>query len=265
MTRFLITGCMMDIQSTIFQTTVMLSHHWKICEFFVSLACLIYSNFCYSLGRWHGYFYDGEGVRLSDQSMMTIVLEPGDGEQDIRGNAWSCKGRFIISGSWSKGESDVIKVKFKISSFDTAYFHPVYLDGCLDSQRDALTGVWGTSELETSLGPMEFHRIPSHHLVAYPDVKSLRDNKPREFWKFAIVTVRNNIRREHWSWSYFSQRRLDRATRISLTIQYNYFGTPPNKEEIDQLDAATGRLTSADACFYGSIVDHIRANTWVHR
>jgi len=220
--------------------------------------------FCYSLGHWHGYVYDDEGVRLADESMMTIVLEPGDGGQVIRGNAWSSKGRFTISGSWSKGESDITEVTFKISSFDTAYFHPIYLNSRLDSQRDTLTGVWGTSELETSMGLTEFRRIPPHHLVAYPDVKSLRDNKPREFWKFAIAAVQNNIRREHWSWSYFSQRRLDRVTRISLTIRYNHFGTPLNEEEIDQLGAATRRLTSTDACFYGSMVDHIRVNTWVH-
>jgi hypothetical protein len=221
-------------------------------------------QFCYSLGHWHGYVYDGEGVRFPDESMMTIVLEPGDGGQVIRGNAWSSKGRFIISGSWSKGESDITKVKFKISSFDTAYLHPVYLNNRLDSQRDTLTGVWGISELDTSMGLTEFRRIPPHHLIAYPDVKSLRDTKPRAFWKFAIAAVQNNIRREHWSWSYFSQRRLDRVARISLTIRFNHFGTPLNEEEIDQLGAVTKRLTSADACFYGSMVNHLRANTWHH-
>ena len=222
-------------------------------------------TFCYSLGHWHGYFYDGEGDQLGDQSMMTIVLKPGDGEQDIKGDAWSCLGRFMISGSWSKGENDIIEVKFKISSFDTAYLHPAYLNSRLDSQRDALTGVWGLSELETSMGQMEFRRIPPCHLVAYPHAKALRDNKPRAFWKFAIAAVQNNILREHWSWSYFSQRRLDRVTRISLTTRYNHFGVPLNEEEIDRLGAATRRLTSADACFYKSMVNHIRANTWVHK
>jgi len=76
----------------------MLSHRWETCEFFVSFACLAYTNFCYSLGHWHGYIYDGEGVRLADVSMMTIVLEPGHGRQVTGGNAWSSNGRFMHHG-----------------------------------------------------------------------------------------------------------------------------------------------------------------------
>ena len=194
---------------------------------------------------------------------MTIVLEPADGEQGIRGNAWSCLGRSKISGSWSKGESGTIELRFKISSFDTTY-SPFYLNNCFDSGRNTLTGVWGTSEMETSSGKTKFHRVSPHHLTAYPSIKDLTDSKPRALWKFAIAAVKSDIRREHWSWSYFSQRRLDRITTISLTIRYNHFGTPLGKEEIDNLNAVTKRLTSADVCFYGSIVNRIRADTWIH-
>lgn len=196
--------------------------------------------------------------------MMTIVLEPADGEQGIGGSAWSSLGRSEISGSWSKGESGTIELKFKISSVDTTYSPPFYLNSCFDSERNTLTGVWGTSEIQTSLGKTKFHRISPHHLTAYPSIKDLTDTKPRALWKFAIAAVTSDIRREYWSWSYFLQRRLDRITRISLTIRYNHFGTPLEIEEINNLNAVTKRLTSADVCFYESIVNRIRADTCIH-
>ena len=201
--------------------------------------------------------------------MMTILLEPREDERGFGGKAWSCQGCSNINWSWSKDESNIIEVKLKIFLSDTTYFpvEPLHLKSRFYPERDALTGVWGwdSSGLELeSAGKMEFRRIPPHYFTSYPSIRDLTDKKPRALWKFAIAAVRNDIRRENWSWSHFSQRRLDRSTRISLTIRYNYFGTPLNKEEVDQLNAATKRLTSADACFYGSIINHTRANTWFH-
>jgi hypothetical protein len=199
--------------------------------------------------------------------MMTILLEPRGDERGFGGKAWSCQGCSNIKWSWTKDESNIIEVKLKIFLSDTTYLDPVHLKSRFYPERDALTGVWGwdSSGLELeSAGKVEFRRIQPHHFTAYPSIRDLTDNKPRALWKFAIAAVRNDYRRENWSWSYFSQRRLDRITRISLTIRYNYFGTPLNKKEVDQLNAATKRLTSADACFYGSIDNHTRANTWLH-
>jgi len=198
--------------------------------------------------------------------MMTILLEFREDERGFVGKGWSCQGCPNINWSWSKDESDVIEVKLKI--FYTNTMHPLHFKSRFYPERDALIGVWGWDwselELETPSGKMEFRRIPPLHFTAYPSMRDLTDNKPRALWKFGIAAVRNELRRENWSWSYFSQRRLDRITRISLTIRYNYFGTPLNQEDVDELNAATKRLTSADACFYGSIVNNIRANTWIH-
>ena len=217
----------------------------------------------YSLGHWHGYSYEGEGVYWSDDSMTTIVLEPGDGEQDTRAKAWSRRRHFKVNGSWSKGENDVIQVEFKMSSFETR--EPFFFNGHFDPERDALTGVWRMSELETSIGPMEFRRIPPHYLTTYPTIKELADDKPRALWKFAIAAVQSDIRRESWSWSYFSQRRDDRNATLSLTSRYYDFGTPLSEEEVDRMTTTIKRLTSADACFYESRSDYVRANTWTHR
>jgi hypothetical protein len=70
-----------------------------------------------SLGHWHGYFYKLDGTRESTgiDSMMTLVLEPADGGQKFKANAWSIRGQFTITGSWYKGEDDITKIKFKIT------------------------------------------------------------------------------------------------------------------------------------------------------
>jgi hypothetical protein len=197
--------------------------------------------------------------------MTTIVLEPGDGEQDIRAKAWSCRRRFEVNGSWSKGEGDIIQIEFKMSSFETAYVDPFFFKGLFDPERDAITGVWRMSELEASIGPMELRRILPHYLTAYPTIKELADDKPHALWKFAIAAVRNDIRRESWAWSYFSQRRDDRNSILSFTTRYYDFGAPLSFEEFDRMITITKRQTSADACFYESRSNYIRDNTWVHR
>ena len=221
-----------------------------------------------SLGNWHGYFYENEGARESDgtDSMMTLVIEPTEeGEQDFKANAWSVRGRFTVTGSWSKGENDIPQIKFK-TAFPNAIWVPIFFNGRFDLERNALTGVWGySSEPESSIGRMEFRRIPPRYLTVYPSIKDLSDNKPRSLWKFAIAAVRNDVRREHCPWSYFAQRRDDRETVVSLTIRYLYFGKPLSAEEVATHCHAVQGLTAADACFYGSMISRKRAYTLVHR
>ena len=196
--------------------------------------------------------------------MMTFVLEPADGEQEFKAIGWSNRGRYTATGSWSKGENDVTTIKLKMA-FQSSLWSAVFFNGRFDAERDALTGIWGLSaDAENSSGLMEFRRIPPPYLTVYPSIKELSDNKPRALWGFAIAAVRNNVRRERWSWSYFSQRRDDRKTVLSLAIRYLCFGKPLDGEEDEQCSVASQRLTSADACFYHAKIYHIRANTWVH-
>jgi hypothetical protein len=221
-----------------------------------------------SLGHWHGYFYEGEGIRETDgtDSMVTLVLEPatGKGEHAIKADAWSNRGRYTVTGSWFKSENDVMQIRLKMT-FQSAFWAPIYFNGRFDTERDALTGVWAASaDPENSNGPMEFRRLLPRYLTVYPSIKELSDNKARALWKFAIAAVRNDIRRDRWSWSYFSQRRDDRETTISLTICSLFFGTPPGEGDVQKLCAAVQRLTPADACFYFSKINRIRAYTWVH-
>src|SRR5712691_7049955 len=206
-----------------------------------------------SLGQWHGYFYEVDGIRETDgtDSMITLALAPaGEGEHELKAKAWSNRGRYTVSGALSKGREDVLQVKLKMT-FATAFWAPMYFDGRFDPKRDALTGVWDVSEYpDSSSGKMEFRRIPPHYLTVYPSINELSQNRPRALWRFAIAAVRNDIRRESWSWPFFSQRRDDRETVISLTIRSLFCGKPPDDEESSKLCVAVQRLTPAEACFY---------------
>ncbi|KAI9438365.1 hypothetical protein H4582DRAFT_258574 [Lactarius indigo] len=221
------------------------------------------------LGHWHGYFYQDDGSREINGhfSMMTFVLQPVDGERKFKANAWSIGGRHTITGSWSNGENGAMEIKF-MTTFENVSWPAISFSGRFDAERDALTGIWGwgiSVDAEISSGLMEFRRIPPHYLTVYPSIKELSDNKSRALWGFAIAAVRDDVRRERWSWSYFSQRRKDRETVISLASRcFFLLGTPVSYEEAETFSTAAQRLTAADACFWISKITHSLAYTPLH-
>jgi len=201
--------------------------------------------------------------------MMTLVLKPAEGERDFQGNGWSIRGRLNITGSWSMGENNVMNVKFKITSTLSPIVSWItdFFNGHFDPERDALTSVWGSSddpESSIRVGPLEFRRILPRYLVMYPSIKELSDNKSRALWRFAIAAVRSDIRRQRYSWSYFSQRRDDGKVVVTLMTRYLFFGNPLDTEEVRTLRVASQRLTPASACFYSSMVYRKRGHTLMH-
>jgi hypothetical protein len=198
--------------------------------------------------------------------MMTFVLEPADREKEFKANAWSIRGHFTITGSWRNDENDhQQKIEFRMTfQKPQSESWSAFFNGQFDAVRNALTGRWGLSgDCERLSGLMEFRRIRPRYLMVYPSIKELSDNKSRALWGFAIAAVRNDVRRERWSWSYFSQRRKDRMAVISLGIRYWHFGTPISHED-QPYTAAVQRLTAADARFYFSMINRIAARTQLH-
>ncbi|KAH8987709.1 hypothetical protein EDB83DRAFT_2535566 [Lactarius deliciosus] len=213
------------------------------------------------LGHWHGYFYENDNIRGASgiEGMTTFVLEPANGERELKANAWGIRGRYTVTESWSKDEN-VKVIKFKMTIQNVIFF-----SGRFDEERDALTGIWGLSAAaENSCGPIEFRRITPRYLTVYPSIKELSDNKSRALWGFAIAAVRSDIRRERWSWSYFIQRRKDRETVISLGTRYFGFGRPVDNEEVKLYNATAAQLTAGDAHFCGSRINRMLAYAQVH-
>ena len=197
--------------------------------------------------------------------MVTLVLEPAEVEHDLNANAWSNRGRHIMTGSWSKERNNVLQVKLRMT-FASTLWSPLFFDGHFDPKRDALTGSVrpASADLRSPGWKMEFRRVPPCYLTVYPSIKELSHNRPRALWRFAIAAARNDVRRDSWSWSFFSQRRDDRETVISLTIRSLYFGKLLDANENEELCETVQRLTPADACFYSSKINRIRVHTRVH-
>jgi hypothetical protein len=196
-------------------------------------------------------------------SMITLVLVLAEGERHIKGNGWFSDGRCALTGSWSKDENGVVKINFTMS-FDDASLSSIFFDGRFDTEGDILTGKWAYStEIDYYIGIIEFRRILPRYLTLYPTFQDLSDDKPRALWRFVIAAVRNDIRRDHWSWSYFTQRRDDRKQVVPLLVR-RHFGRITTWEEDTAFFAILQRLTPADACFYYSKANLIKANTIIH-
>jgi hypothetical protein len=71
----------------------------------------------------------------------------------------------LLLGLGPRAKDDNMQIKFKML-FSSGIWAPIYFNGRSDPERDALTGVWGTStELENSLEKKNRripHRIPEY-------------------------------------------------------------------------------------------------------
>jgi hypothetical protein len=190
--------------------------------------------------------------------MMTFVLVPAEGDRNFKADVWCLKGRQTITGSWSKGEDDVYTNQIQdvvlICALGTDVFQRTFP---IDPERDALTGIWGLSaDLESSVGKMEFRRIPARYLTVYPCIKELARCGGSQLL-LCEMTYGATV-------GHVSQRRDDRNAVIPLLVRSRWFGTPLSDEEAETLHVIARRLIPTDAFFYDSKVDHIRAYTWVH-
>ncbi|KAI0044626.1 hypothetical protein FA95DRAFT_1496723 [Auriscalpium vulgare] len=217
------------------------------------------------LGHWNGYFYD-DGAREVDggDSMMTLAIEVADGENNVKAIGWSNRGRFLVEGTCQDDEHGVPQLALKWT-FTGSSWKKIYFYGHHDVDSGTLSGSYGYfADPESTVGEFVFKRIAPQHMVFYPDNTALAANKARSLWTFAIEAVRQEVRRERWSWSYFKQRRDDRKVFIESYVRWQYFGTPLTDEESERFTKVSQRILPADVCFYSSRILEIKATTAIH-
>ncbi|KAI0061160.1 hypothetical protein BV25DRAFT_1805982 [Artomyces pyxidatus] len=220
------------------------------------------------VGHWSGYYLelDGRRQQIGGESMFTVVIEPADGDGNLKGVGWSGRGRSTVTGSYiTTSESEnATEIKF-VMNFGGSTFRKTYFEGRYDPNHAAIDGKWGiAADSSERLGKMMLKKIGPRYFAFYPDLVALASNRARSLWTFAINSICMDIRRQRWSWSYFEERRNDRNDFINLFFRWFDYGVPLSSDEHKRLKDAAQRITPEDACFYYSRLLQIRSATVIH-
>ncbi|KAJ7846349.1 hypothetical protein B0H14DRAFT_934544 [Mycena olivaceomarginata] len=225
-----------------------------------------------ALGLWHGHMYWPATAFFPSTGMCSMDLQPSstsdEGDDVVQlfiAAARANETDFKIAGKARAGTTPgTVAISFK-RSFPARYA-PQYCTGTWDAATETLSGKFSYEEPEdpeqASGGAFVFRRIAPEYICFAPAPVELEANKPRALWAFAIDSVRFDVRRKGWSWSYFKERRDNRKRFIELYIRSTKFGPPMNDEERGDLSRVQKALTTSDSRFYHSLAEaQIRATT----
>lgn len=217
------------------------------------------------LGLWNGHLYWSSVVMNPWVGMLSMDLHAVEGQDGkLAATCRSGNADYTISGECAISDSpDIINFTFK--RIFTARYSPQYFKGTWNAATDTLTGTWGfDSDLSSSFSPFHFKRMAPQYLCWYPSPADITANKAQALWSFAISSVRDDIRRQSWTWEYFRQRRDHRKTFIELYVRQTRFGRPIDDTEAEELRRLKKTFTSAENRFYHSLGDQQIRVTSVH-
>lgn len=210
-----------------------------------------------SAGKWHGYRYEnnGEYTRIPF-SMITLDVRAGEGGGNaLKVAAYHAGGRFNATGTYSQESDGTLKVKLEIN-FAIAWFSTIQFTGTCYPDREVMKGDWSNIQVV-------FKRMSPQYLRFYPPPVALT-SKARALWGFAIAAIVGSVRQRSYSWDYFRERRDTRKEFMALRLRKLHYGVPLNAEELEWYREVSRSLTTADACFYNSRLQVVRANTCMH-
>ncbi|KAI0043931.1 hypothetical protein FA95DRAFT_1627537, partial [Auriscalpium vulgare] len=215
------------------------------------------------VGRWYGAHYmEDERRGRSGETLQAIELTAGDGENTVKGTGYSSKGHFDIEGTCTTNAEGATEVSLTLT-FGGTHWLKHNFQGQLHRDGDTMSGDWATSR--SSMGLLVYKKnLTPEHLAFYPPPWALKENKARALWTFAIESIRHDIRRERWSWTYFKERRDAWKLYSTSYIRWMYCGTPLTDEEMVQFGNVGLHIIPSDACFYGSRIERIKATTAIH-
>ncbi|KAI0042033.1 hypothetical protein FA95DRAFT_1610509 [Auriscalpium vulgare] len=219
------------------------------------------------LGRWCGatFWQDGRSP-CSGETIQAITLTVGNDENTIQGTGYNSKGHFKIEGSCTTSSAGATEVSFTLL-FGGTQWRNVFFKGMLHPNSDYMSGTWTLSRTSAELtGLLVYKRnVAPEHMSFYPSPWSLKENKARALWTFAIESICHDIRRARWSWTYFKERRDIWELYSTLFLRWRYCGPPLTAEDTTRFGNVGLRIAPSDACLYGSRIQRIQATTAIHQ
>lgn len=219
------------------------------------------------LVEWHGLSYFPPTALFPSAGMfsMTFRASSVQGEaQYFTAADRANKSDFKIAGECRAGkEPGTASLTFQRSF--PARLPIQFYSGTWNAAAETITGTFGFEENAAKHGGrFVLKRVRPESMCFWPAPVQLEANKARALWGFAIAAVRDGVRRDRWSWSFFKERRDNRRRFIELYIRSNesstQFGTPLNGAERQELLQIKKTFTAADSRFYHSLAEQqIRA------
>ncbi|KAI0042039.1 hypothetical protein FA95DRAFT_1500564 [Auriscalpium vulgare] len=219
------------------------------------------------LGRWCGTTFWQDGRRpCSGETIQAITLTAGNDENTIQGTGYNSKGHFKIEGSCTTSSAGATEVSFTLL-FGGTQWRNFFFKGVLHPDSDYMSGTWTLSRTSAGLtGLLVYKRnVAPEHMSFYPSPWSLKENKARALWTFAIESIRHDIRRAWWSWTYFKERRDVWKLYSAFFLRWRYCGPPLTAEDTTRFGNVGLRIAPSDACLYGSRIQRIQATTAIHQ
>jgi hypothetical protein len=208
------------------------------------------------LGLWNGFIYSGA---VSTAGMISMTLRPSTLEgQDLhfQASGRSNTSDFTVSGECSWGEApNAINFTFKRSF--PARLPTQYWYGQLNTDTDTMTGTCGhDADRATQRAIFILKRTAPEYLCFRPAPATFEANKARALWTYALSAIQYHVRRQSYSWPFFSERRDNRKRFIELYIRNTEYGCPLDRTEAAELARIRQTFTTADNRFYHSLAQY---------
>lgn len=142
-------------------------------------------------------------------------------------------------------------------------------DLCNWDKSETVAGVCGYGSADDAVGPsiqtpFILSRLSPEILIHRPSPSEFEENRAKALWQFAISAVRDQVRRQLWSWSYFKARREMRKLYIELDTRVHNYGRLLEENEVAVLVRCRKALSPADARFYHSIREYQLRTANIH-
>ena len=161
---------------------------------------------------------------------------------------------FSIAGKCFLGEDDIICVNFTMSypgDLQVSYY------GRLIDQY-TIVGDRSYGNEDAKDWTFVLKKIPAQYMIYRPAPEVLIDPsaRPRALWRYAIHAMLHDVRRQHWSWSYFAARRDARKTYIATRRRESDFRQSFEKY-IMEMTVCRQSCIAQDVRFYESIASQL--------